>query len=171
MGYRAWGIDILMEVSLLSQYQADPREGHLEALWARGAPQLFATTAVRLAELVLSVRFELIASRSLTQFLCKIYAFGPFWSSPSCTCYVSYVGIKENLLGLVLRFRKIRTEKYVFYFKKYVFFARYFVSISYRRKDLKCVVRRPLSVVRRRRRPYLLSSHVNTLVTSQHFNV
>jgi hypothetical protein len=85
-------------------------------LWARGAPQLFATTAVRLAELVLSVRYELIASRSLTQFLCKIYAFWPFWSSPSCTRYVSYVGIKENLLGLVLRFRKIRIEKYVFYF-------------------------------------------------------
>ena len=53
-------------------------------------------------------------------------------------------------------------------------------------KDLKCVVRRPSSsssvvvVVRRRRRPssssvvrrpYLLSSHVTTLVTSQHFNV
>jgi hypothetical protein len=30
---------------------------------------------------------------------------------------------------------------------------------------LKCVV-----VVRRRRRPYLLSSHVSSLVTSQHFN-
>ncbi len=92
-------------------------------LWARGVPQLFATTAVRLAELVLLVRFELIASRSLTQFLCKIYAFRPFWSCPSCTCYVSYVGIKENLLGLVLRFQKIRTEKYVFYFEKYIFFA------------------------------------------------
>ncbi len=26
-------IDILTEVSLLSQYQADPREGHLEALY------------------------------------------------------------------------------------------------------------------------------------------
>ncbi len=36
--------------------------------------------------------------------------------------------------------------------------------LSYRRKDLKCVVCR-------RRRPYLLSSHVSTLVTSQHFNV
>ena len=92
-------------------------------------PQLFATTAVRLAELVLSVRFELIASRSLTRFLCKIYAFWPFWSSPSCTRYVSYVGLKENLLGLVLRFRKIRTEKYVFFFEKYIFFAWYFVSI------------------------------------------
>ncbi len=96
---------------------------HKQNSWARGAPQLFATTAVRLAELVLSVRFELIASRSLTQFLCKIYAFWPFWSSLSCMRYVSYVGIKENLLGLVLRFQKIRTEKYVFCFKKYVFFA------------------------------------------------
>ncbi len=85
-------------------------------LWARGAPQFFATTAVRLAELVLLVRYELIASRSLTQFLCKIYAFWPFWTSPSYTRYVSYVGIKENLLGLVLRLRKIRIEKYVFFF-------------------------------------------------------
>ncbi len=97
--------------------------------WARGAPQLFATTAVRLVELVLSVRYELIASRSLCQFLCKIYAFWPFWMVPSCTRYVSYVGNKENLLGLVLRFHKIRTKKYVFYFEKYVFFAWYFVSI------------------------------------------
>ncbi len=92
-------------------------------LWARGVPQLFATTAVHLAELVLSVRYELIASRSLCQFLCKIYAFWPFWVFPSCTCYVFYVGIKENLLGLVLRFQKICTKKYVFYFEKYVFFA------------------------------------------------
>ena len=98
-------------------------------LWAQGAPQLFATTAVRLAELVLMVRYELIASRSLTQFLCKIYAFWPFWVFASCTRYVSYVGIKENLLGLVLRFRKIRIEKYVFHLEKYAFFSSYFVSI------------------------------------------
>ena len=48
--------------------------------------------------------------------------FGLFWRSPLCMHYVSYVGIKKNLLGLVLRFQKIRTEKYVFYFEKYVFF-------------------------------------------------
>ena len=92
-----------MEVSLTIPTQVEIENALVfgSRLYGPEGRHIYLPHSRRLAELVLSVRFELSVSRSLTQFLCDFYAFWPFWMFPSCTRYVSHVGIKirsENFL-------------------------------------------------------------------------